>query len=141
MGEIISSSGESIDHFKPQRSSSFSIISLRRSRSTVLFSDSIPAESAKYFGYERLSRSMRFSDASTIREIEMEKKSNSDSKGIRFLSRVFSSRKSNTRLEDLAAEEMKKKAEKDTTKQGMKKKKKWSSWLPDPDRRWPVQGW
>ncbi|KAJ8460644.1 hypothetical protein OPV22_033570 [Ensete ventricosum] len=20
-------------------------------------------------------------------------------------------------------------------------KRRWSSWLPDPDRRWPVQGW
>ncbi|CAL9764153.1 unnamed protein product, partial [Musa acuminata subsp. burmannicoides] len=28
-----------------------------------------------------------------------------------------------------------------TKKKEKKKKKSWSSWLPDPTRRWPVQGW
>jgi len=27
------------------------------------------------------------------------------------------------------------------TQEEKKEKKKRSSWLPDPERRWPVQGW
>lgn len=105
---------------------------LRRSNSSLLLSESITAECARVVAYERLSESMRLSsgrDTSCLGCLE-----GSDKKGSRalaLLGKIFSLRKAEggpDRRSDAAVP-------------GEKKVKKRSSWLPDPERRWPVQGW
>lgn len=109
--------------FRIQRGTSFRI---GRSYRSALVSETITSEYAGIARYERFSESMRLSGEHTT---ETKSRRNKDW-GLLTLSKVFSFRKSPGAAE---------------AKQGrenvVKKKKKRSSWLPDPDRRWPVQGW
>jgi hypothetical protein len=109
--------------FRLQRGPS---IRLGRSYSSALVSETTTSEYAGITRYERLSKSMRQSG-----EHSTEKKSRRN-KDWGFLSKVFSFRKTP------GVAEAKQGPEKVTNS---KKKKRRSSWLPDPDRRWPVQGW
>lgn len=95
-----------------------------RSYSSRLVSETITSEYAGIARYERLSKSMRLSGEQSC----IEKKSIRN-KDWGLLGKVFSFRKTP------GAAEAKQGPEK------VMKKKKRSSWLPDPDRRWPVQGW
>lgn len=94
---------------------------LSRSERILLSSESITSECAKISGYERLSQSMRLSE-------EYEHKKNK--RGIGFITKVLSFRRISTPHEGNVAVEM-----------AAKKEKKRSSWLPDPNNRWPIQGW
>ncbi|KAI4331425.1 hypothetical protein MLD38_029615 [Melastoma candidum] len=77
-------------------------------------------------GYQRLSESMRLTgERDYVSGIRPGKKRAGVVVGL--FGRVFSFRRQRPE-EGRKAEEM-------------KKKKKRSSWLPDPDRRWPIQGW
>lgn len=102
--------------FRLQRDSS---MRLGRSNSSLLLSESITAECARITSYERLSESMRLSNECNS---QLRRKNN---RTWRFLSKVFSYRKVSE--DDAPKEKTKKQAS--------------SSWLPDPNRRWPVQGW
>ncbi|GAV68769.1 hypothetical protein CFOL_v3_12272 [Cephalotus follicularis] len=109
--------------FRLQRGSS---LRLQRSSSSLLRSESVSAECRRITGYERLSESMRLSD-----ELDDVSHRRKKIRAFGFLSKVFSFRKFDGDFEK---------------KQGQgvveeKKKKRRSSWLPDPARRWPVQGW
>ncbi|KAL5099434.1 hypothetical protein RYX36_003761 [Vicia faba] len=94
--------------------------SMSRSERILLSSESVTLECAKIAGYERISQSMKFDE-------EDEHKKNK--KGIGFLSKILTLTKTSTTHEGNEV------AEKE------KKEKKRSSWLPDPDKRWPIQGW
>ncbi|GAB2231841.1 hypothetical protein Droror1_Dr00010857 [Drosera rotundifolia] len=122
------------DLHRPTRASSFRF-PFSKSRTTTtttfLFSDSIPAESNRFLGYERLSQSTRFADDKS--PPGEGKRSDRFPRGRKwgFLIRVFSFRK----LTADSGRSGEGKMEKE------KKKTEASAWLPDPDRRWPVQGW
>ncbi|CAJ1930121.1 unnamed protein product [Sphenostylis stenocarpa] len=77
-------------------------------------------------GYERLSQSMRLTG-----EYDFSYKLKKNKKGLGLLGKVFSFARISS-----PHEEPKKVAER-----VVKKEKKRSSWLPDPGRRWPIQGW
>jgi hypothetical protein len=110
--------------FRLQSGPSFRIGGSYRS---ALVSETITSEYAGIARYERLSESMRLSGEHTT---ETKSRRNKEYWGLLTLRKVFSFRKSTGAAE--------------ANKQGPEnvvKKKKRSSWLPDPDRRWPVQGW
>ena len=119
--------------FRLERGSS---IRLGRSYSSVLVPENITSDCDRITGYERLSQSMRASINENENEydtIDDTTTRNNKNKTWGILRRVFSSRK-----RDDETEKVKKEMNK------MKKKKmkiKWSSWLPDSEKRWPVQGW
>ncbi|KAF7828849.1 hypothetical protein G2W53_020013 [Senna tora] len=96
-----------------------------RSHSSVLLSESVTSDCAKIAGYERLSKSMRL-DGECDFEFSDRRKRNTKV-GLGLLSKVFTFGKLHERPH-VAVEKK-------------KKKKNRSSWLPDPDRRWPIQGW
>ncbi|KAM4118147.1 hypothetical protein ACB094_02G178600 [Castanea mollissima] len=115
--------------FRLERGSS---IRLGRSYSSVLVPESITSDCGRITGYKRLSQSMRASINENENKYEYDTiddttTRNNKNKTWGILRRVFSSRK-----RDDEAEKVKMK---------MKKKSKWSSWLPDSEKRWPVQGW
>lgn len=117
--------------FRLERGSS---IRLGRSYSSVLVPDSITSDCDRITGYKRLSQSMRASINENENEYEYDTiddttTRNNKKKTWGILRRVFSSRKRDDE------------AEKVKMKMKMKKKSKWSSWLPDSEKRWPVQGW
>ncbi|KAJ1415310.1 hypothetical protein SESBI_18267 [Sesbania bispinosa] len=94
---------------------------LSRSQRILLSSESVTLECSRITGYERLSQSMRLEGECDFRDDEHKK----HKKGMGLLSKVFFfTRISTPKEEDMAV-----------------KKKKRSSWLPDPNRRWPIQGW
>jgi hypothetical protein len=98
-----------------------------RSYRSALVSETITSEYAGITRYERLSESMRLSGEHTT---ETKSRRNKEYWGLLTLSKVFSFRKSTDAAEaNIQGPE------------NVVKKKKRSSWLPDPDRRWPVQGW
>ncbi|CAK7339561.1 unnamed protein product [Dovyalis caffra] len=111
--------------FRLERGSS---IKLGRSNSSLLVSESISSECAKIAGYERLSASMRMSSEQDIRYRSRK------SRAFMFISKVFSFRKISGDCETKQQANM-------VTQEEKKRKKNRSSWLPDPGRRWPVQGW
>lgn len=80
-------------------------------------------------GYERLSRSM-----SLDREYDFSDQDQHDKKqhkrGLGILSKVI-----------LPFKKISNPPEESPPKVAEKKEKKRSSWLPDPDKRWPIQGW
>ncbi|KAI4314849.1 hypothetical protein L6164_027716 [Bauhinia variegata] len=95
---------------------------MSRSHDSILLSESVTSECAKINGYERLSQSMRLSG-----EIDLSDGRKRNKRGFGLLSRVFAfSRITAHERSEVAAE---------------KSEKKRSSWLPDPNRRWPIQGW
>lgn len=101
------------------------------SHSSVLLSESVTSECARIAGYERLSKSMRLTGECDFDFSDGRKKNSKV--GLGLLSKVFTFRKISSGQErPQAAVAMA--AEK-------KKEKKRSSWLPDPEKRWPIQGW
>ncbi|ERN17481.1 hypothetical protein AMTR_s00059p00043290 [Amborella trichopoda] len=96
-----------------------------KSKSLILLSESIPSECARFTSYERLSKSMKF-EVGEIRSSHRKPSSTS------FLSRFFSS---------FGRGEVKQCEEVSVVKEKREKEKRKWSWRPDPDRRWPVQGW
>ena len=123
--------------FRLERGSS---IRLGRSYRSALIPESVTSECARITSYERLSESMRLSCEYNSRISTTRNKN----KTLGILSKVFSFRKTSghdietEKGAEIVAEEEKVKKE---TNMKKKKKKKWSSWLPDQDKRWPVQGW
>ncbi|RWW09632.1 hypothetical protein GW17_00026875 [Ensete ventricosum] len=100
-----------------------------RSCRLILESSSAVAEhSAAITKYKRLSRSTRSPD---------ERPRQQRASGARWLLPHFFLRKAG----EVPRETNKGKTKKTEKKKMKKKKKSWSSWLPDPTRRWPVQGW
>ncbi|QCD91024.1 hypothetical protein DEO72_LG4g1986 [Vigna unguiculata] len=77
-------------------------------------------------GYERISQSVRLSG-----EHDFSEKYKKNKRGAGLLGKVFSFARISS-----PQEEPNKVAER-----VVKKEKKRSSWLPDPDKRWPIQGW
>ncbi|TKY70382.1 hypothetical protein E2542_SST06672 [Spatholobus suberectus] len=99
---------------------------LSRSHRILLSSESVTSECAKIAGYERLSKSMRLSG-----EYDFSDKHKKHKRGMGLLAKVFSF----TRISSSHEEPNK------VAQTVVKKEKKRSSWLPDPERRWPIQGW
>ena len=89
-----------------------------RSKSSQLVLESVSLERTAAIGYKRLSRTMRFAD-----EPEMQWRL----KALRFFSRVFS-KKDHSNVKKCSFNKK-------------TKEKSKSSWLPDPNKRWPIQGW
>lgn len=106
-----------------QRSESYLRRIVGRSWSSRLVLESVPSECAAITGYGRLSRSMR--------ALDEPQRQQDKARVWGVLGRLFS-RKVGA-VPKLATEAVGGKAK--------EKKKRWSKWLPDPDRRWPVQGW
>ncbi|KAK7307537.1 hypothetical protein VNO77_40700 [Canavalia gladiata] len=96
---------------------------LSRSHRIVLSSESVNSECAGIAGYERLSQSMRLSGEYDFNDHKQKK----HKMGMGLLGKVFfsfariSSPHKNPKVPN--------------------KEKKRSSWLPNPETRWPIQGW
>ncbi|KAK9990413.1 hypothetical protein SO802_025398 [Lithocarpus litseifolius] len=115
--------------FRLERGSS---IRLGRSYSSALLPESITSDCNRITGYKRLSQSMRASiNDNEYDTIDDTTTRNNKNKTWGILRRVFSSRKRDDKAEKVKKE----------TKMKKKTKSKWSSWLPDSQKRWPVQGW
>lgn len=111
--------------FRVERGAS---IKFGRSNSSLLISESISSECTRVARYENLSASMRMSNDQDIGYRSRK------SRAYTFISKVFSFRKISSDCETRQQADM-------VTQEEKKGKKKRSSWLPDPERRWPVQGW
>ena len=111
-----------------------SSIRLGRSYSSALVPESITSDCDRITGYKRLSQSMRASINDNENEYDTidDTTTRNKNKTWGILRRVFSSRKRDDEAE---------KVKKETNKMKKKVKSKWSSWLPDSEKRWPVQGW
>ena len=111
-----------------------SSIRLGRSYSSALVPESITSDCDRITGYKRLSQSMRASINDNENEYDTidDTTTRNKKKTWGILRRVFSSRKRDDEAE---------KVKKETNKMKKKVKSKWSSWLPDSEKRWPVQGW
>lgn len=111
-----------------------SSIRLGRSYSSALVPASITSDCDRITGYKRLSQSMRASINDNENEYDTidDTTTRNKNKTWGILRRVFSSRKRDDEAE---------KVKKETNKMKKKVKSKWSSWLPDSEKRWPVQGW
>ena len=96
---------------------------LSRSKRILLSSESVNLECARIGGYERLSQSIRLTGEHDFSDQHKKHK-----KGMGILSKFLSFTR--TSSPHKAAEAT-----------AAKKEKKRSSWLPDPDNRWPIQGW
>lgn len=110
---------------------------LERSNSTLLASELVSQEIALVTAYEKLSQSMRLSDEYVSSSYghdndchEQDHRRRNKTGGWSFLTKFFFSRKIDTN--DVKPPEM---------GMGLEEKRKRSTWLPDPQRRWPVQGW
>ncbi|KAJ8637051.1 hypothetical protein MRB53_011318 [Persea americana] len=106
-----------------------------RSKSIILLhsSESISAECDSLTTYQRLSQSMRLPDELPVNGRKR--------KAWYALSRFFvlgQQEKDGDHMDKRKEDEKKKKKKKTTTARG---NSRWSSWLPDPNWRWPVQGW
>ncbi|KAL7231478.1 hypothetical protein ACSBR2_009684 [Camellia fascicularis] len=106
-----------------------SSLRLGRSNSSVLVSELVSSDISRITSYERLSKSMRLSSAESGGFHRRRK-----SRAWAFLSKVFSFR----RIDGEGAAENEPKPPQAAAE---KQNKRRSSWLPDPHRRWPVQGW
>ncbi|KAI6697113.1 hypothetical protein NL676_017232 [Syzygium grande] len=111
---------------------------LGRPNSSLLLSESITAECARAAGYERLSESTRLSTDPAgfgLRQGGGGGGGGGRARGrvASFLTRVFSFVRA-----PAAGHDGRREAEECGAAKAIKKR---SSWLPDPDRRWPVQGW
>lgn len=109
-----------------QGSSSFKI---GRSNSSLLVSESISTECARDTNYERLSESMRLGN-----EYVLDKSRSKKKRALGILTKVLNFRKDSVNVEAKQPKEAK-------HDKKMKDVKRLSKWLPDPERRWPVQGW
>lgn len=99
---------------------------LSRSHHILLSSESVTSECAKIAGYERISQSMRLSG-----EYDFSFKEKNRKRGVGLIGKVFSFRRVSSPHEEPNK----------VVETVVKKEKKRSSWLPDPDKRWPIQGW
>lgn len=108
-----------------ERASSFRRV--RRSNSTLLASELAASEAARVVAYSRLSQSMRMFDEPSCGYDNKRRKN----KALTFLMKVFSGKNTG----EAAA------VKGQTVEKAAEQKKRRSSWLPDPRRRWPVQGW
>lgn len=111
-------------NFRLQKGTS---LRLRRGNSLLLESEHMSLDYARFATYERLSDSTRLTGECCHGRNE-EKKRN-----LGFLGKVFSFRRVPVDLQ------MKKRPGPASIEENKGKKK--ASWLPDPDRRWPLQGW
>lgn len=101
--------------------------SFRLSRSHhILLSSELTSECAKIAGYERISQSMRLTG-----EYDFSFKEKKRKRGVGLIGKVFSFRRASSPHEEPNK----------VVETVVKKEKKRSSWLPDPDKRWPIQGW
>lgn len=112
-----------------------SSLKLGRSNRSLIVSESISSESARFTSYERLSESMRLSGTDNKYNHGCRKSRSAWG----FFNKIFSSKKIDGHDEVNKGQQL-------VVKDEEKKKKKTaksspSSWLPDPNRRWPVQGW
>ncbi|CAL0311498.1 unnamed protein product [Lupinus luteus] len=93
----------------------------------MLLSSELTSECSRIGGYDRLSKSVRLSGEHDF--IHQNKKLK---RGMGLFGKVFSftrissSSSSHNGPDDKVVNE---------------KQNKWSSWLPDPEKRWPIQGW
>ncbi|KAJ7952996.1 hypothetical protein O6P43_024756 [Quillaja saponaria] len=117
--------------FRLQRGSS---LRLWRSHSSRFLSESITSECSRITRYERVSESVRPTNEYDFREAEGGRKRNN--RAFEILSKVFTLRRISVQEEIKQRRPVAAAADKEE-----KKKKKRSSWLPDPDKRWPIQGW
>ncbi|KAJ4966614.1 hypothetical protein NE237_018463 [Protea cynaroides] len=118
--------------FRLQGVNSFMLVG--RCHSSIQLSETISEECDKIATYERISQSMRFSgDNEFSPERPIKKKKQSWVSVIWIFSKQGPGGRNDKIKEDAAAAGSNKLGE----------KKKWwrFSWLPDPDRRWPIQGW
>jgi hypothetical protein len=100
---------------------------LSKSEHILLSSESVSSECAKIAGYERLTQSMRLNEEYDYEEHKKNKR------GVGFLTKVLNFTRISTPQEA---------TETATTAAAKKeKKRKRTSWLPDPDKRWPIQVW
>lgn len=113
-----------------QGSSSFKLC---RSESSLLMSESISNEYARLASYERLSGSMRLGNECVLGKSRCKK-----NKAWGILSKVLSFRKHSGDMETKQLPEFDEENKKTKKKKNLKKHCKW---LPDPEKRWPVQGW
>lgn len=97
----------------------------RTSQHILLSSESVSSECAKIAGYERLSQSERLNREDNFSDQHKKRK-----RGIEFLGKVFNFTRISTSDDGSKVAET-----------AVKEEKKRSSWLPDPHRRWPIQGW
>ena len=103
----------------------------RRSNGASLDSESISTECSRIASYERLSSDDRKACRSVTEKRSGKKKIGAW--GIIVLSKVLSFAK-----DENNHNHNNKKKTTTTTTTGKKRR---SAWLPDPERRWPVQGW
>lgn len=115
--------------FRLERGSSLST-RLERSNSSLLASEYI---SPRITSYEKLYKSSRFLEGSPrISHSYHDHHQRGNRSGWSFLTKILSSfRKTDGQAHPTV---------KSSQSAGQEKKKK-SSWLPDPQHRWPVQGW
>nr|DAD21664.1 TPA_asm: hypothetical protein HUJ06_023127 [Nelumbo nucifera] len=110
--------------------------------SSMLVTKLISSECAKNTGYEKLPRSVRTTEADECGDAANLKKNIA----WKFLSRMICKQEkigdgSDSGSGSSSGVEGVKEDDGSTSKAEVKQKKKRSSWLPDPERRWPVQGW
>eukprot|EP00252_Welwitschia_mirabilis_P003900 TRINITY_DN13998_c0_g1_i1.p1 TRINITY_DN13998_c0_g1~~TRINITY_DN13998_c0_g1_i1.p1 ORF type:complete len:138 (+),score=13.74 TRINITY_DN13998_c0_g1_i1:303-716(+) len=128
-------------------------LSSRRSSSTRDFSSSIlreslTSDSLRFTKYENLNQSLRFEGLGTdVRKAELQEGVEiSRNRGFRssFWKKKFKTLSLNgrsprkDRSEEIGADQSDPSQNSSQTKGKVKRR---SSWLPDPNRRWPVQGW
>nr|CAD1818278.1 unnamed protein product [Ananas comosus var. bracteatus] len=88
-------------------------------------------------GYERLSQSMRSPEDPDPIDRKRQKQKQKQKQVQKLMQYVFA-RRGGEEGDDDDAEAAAAKTEEERRR---KKKKKRSSWLPDPEKRWPIQGW
>lgn len=113
--------------FRLERGSSLSN-RLERSNSSLLASEYSP----RITTYEKLSKSSRFPEETPpISRSYHDHHRRGNKSSWSFLTKVFSSFKKTDNQAHVTV----------NPSQSTVQKKKRSSWLPDPQQRWPVQGW
>ncbi|KAI8552004.1 hypothetical protein RHMOL_Rhmol06G0231400 [Rhododendron molle] len=105
---------------------------LGRSNRSFLVSDLVSSEISNFTSYERLSESMRITSGERSRTRSRAWAS--------LVSKAFSFRKTGGGVSGRrVAEDAEETPRVAASAEGRKRTR--SSWLPDPQRRWPVQGW
>ncbi|KAI3462484.1 hypothetical protein Pfo_019147 [Paulownia fortunei] len=109
---------------------------LGRSNSSLVASELVNSEVARITAYEKLSQSMRLTDESSTSHQHCRR-----NRAWTSVLKVFSYKKvlnRNVKRRQTTVETV---AEAPRVVAAGDAKKRRSSWLPDPHRRWPVQGW
>lgn len=113
-----------------------SLRKLGRSSSSLVASELVTSEIARITAYEKLSQSMRLTDESTTNHKHCKRNSAWTS-----LLKVFSYKKVENATVKKRQTTAQTAAEAPRVVDVGDAKKRRSSWIPDPHRRWPVQGW